>query len=509
MAGNQGSFETAGPRQRIGFGSAFEYYQTNGQEKNLCAFVLTSTGFPLIMLVLNRLFFLYGGFSMAASFRRIPVLLLLILQGSFSLDSSAQQPPAGPTGPLQLTLKEAVQLALKQNPQRIIAQLLVSESDRNSQIARAALLPQARVAASGSVNQYNLQSIERSKQRSDAGPFQVVEAGPAFSQTLLNLPLIRGYQIGREGTRQARADEQTTREIVVNAVVDQYLLILRALATRDAANARVALAQRLYEQATELQKTGIGLNIDTVRANVELQNERQNLIDAETLTHTTKYGLAALLDLPRDQDLEVADRLDFYDLPALDRQLLLNQALTSRPEIRSLNSQQRIAKLTTDAAGEQRLPQLDFSGFWYYQGSRFDNGVPAYTYEVSLQFPLFTGGRIRAEEAHAKLEEQHVAEIRRQLEAQIVNDVKSALDELAAARNSVDVANLGYKLAQEEVAQAQRRFQAGVTTNVEVVTAQDALARASDNQIGALYQFNLSRAALARATGEIEAMYTK
>jgi outer membrane protein len=102
-----------------------------------------------------------------------------------------------------------------------------------------------------------------------------------------------------------------------------------------------------------------------------------------------------------------------------------------------------------------------------------------------------------------------VAEIRRQVEAQIVNDVKSALDELAAARNSVDVANLGYKLAQDEVAQAQRRFQAGVTTNVEVVTAQDALARASDNQIGALFQFNLSRAALARATGEIEAMYTK
>jgi outer membrane protein TolC len=152
---------------------------------------------------------------------------------------------------------------------------------------------------------------------------------------------------------------------------------------------------------------------------------------------------------------------------------------------------------------------LEFSGFWYYQGSHFNNGIPAYSYELSLQFPIFTGGRIRAEEARAKLEEQHVAEIRRQVEAQIVDEVKSALDELTAARNSVDVANLGLQLAQEEVAQAQRRFQAGVTTNVEVITAQDALARASDNQIGALYQFNLSRASLARATGEIEAMYSK
>ena len=90
-----------------------------------------------------------------------------------------------------------------------------------------------------------------------------------------------------------------------------------------------------------------------------------------------------------------------------------------------------------------------------------------------------------------------------------MDEVKSALDQLTAARNSVDVANLGLQLAQEEVAQAQRRFQAGVTTNIEVITAQDELARASDNQIGALYQFNLSRAALARATGTIETMYTK
>jgi outer membrane protein len=445
---------------------------------------------------------------MPASSLRTRILLLAFLHTAFPLASFGQQTAASSSGIVQLTLKQAVQLALHQNPQRVIARLLIFESDRNSQIARSPLLPQADVEANGAINQYDLQSIERGH-RQDLGPFQVIEAGPVFSQTIFSLPLIRGYQIGREGTRESRADELTARETVVTAVVDQYLLILRALATRDAANARVALAQRLYEQATQLQKTGVGLNIDTVRANVELQNERQNLIDAETLTHTTRYGLAELLDLPRGQDLEVTDHLDFYDLPQLEKDTLLNQALATRPEILSLNSQQRIADLSADSAGEQRLPQLAFSGLWAYQGSRFNNGIPAYTYEVSLKFPIFTGGRIRAEEARATLEEQHVAEVRRQVEARIVDEVKSALDQLTAARHSVDVANLGMQLAQEEVAQAQRRFQAGVTTNIEVITAQDELARASDNQIGALYQFNLSRAALARATGTIETTYTK
>jgi outer membrane protein len=446
---------------------------------------------------------------MAVRFRQIPILLALLLQVAFAIESSAQQTSPASTGLLRLTLKEAVQLALKQNPQRIIAQLLVSESDRNSQIARSALLPQANMEAHGALSQYNLNSVEARPPRLRAGPYQFIEAGPSFSQTLLNLPQIRGYQIGREGTREARADEQTTRETVVGAIVEQYLLVLRALATRDAASSRVALAQRLFDQASELQKTGIGLNIDTVRANVELQNERQNLIDAETETRTTRYSLAELLDLPREQELEATDRLDFYNLPTLEKEALLDKALTSRPEIRSFNSQQRIARLSVDASREQRLPQVDFSGFWFYQGQHFNDGIPAYTYAVSLEFPLFTSGRIRAEVARAKLEEQRIGENRRQLEARIVREVKTAFDELLAARNAVDVANLGLKLAQDEVAQAQRRFEAGVTTNVEVITAQDALARASDNQISALFRFNLSRANLAQATGEIEAMYSK
>jgi outer membrane protein len=108
-----------------------------------------------------------------------------------------------------------------------------------------------------------------------------------------------------------------------------------------------------------------------------------------------------------------------------------------------------------------------------------------------------------------KLVTQQVDESRKQLEARIIQEVKSAADELDAARTAVEVANLALKLANDEVAQAQRRFQAGVTTNIEVITAQTSLAQANDNQIEALYNFNQSRANLARAMGEIENTYSK
>jgi outer membrane protein TolC len=73
----------------------------------------------------------------------------------------------------------------------------------------------------------------------------------------------------------------------------------------------------------------------------------------------------------------------------------------------------------------------------------------------------------------------------------------------------VEVANLGVQLSKQEVEQARDRFQAGVANNIEVISAQDSLARASDNQIAALYRFNQARADVAHAMGQMEAVYGK
>ncbi len=205
---------------------------------------------------------------MSAKWLRSCVIASVLTQCVCAAAARAQQAPAATPNPpstpyaqptsssaaLQLTLKQAVELALKQNPQRVIAKILLSESERNSQIARAPLLPQAGFGGVAALNQYNLQIVESQPRPLDAGPYQYIDVGPGYSQTLLNLPQIRAYQAGREGVKQARADERTAREIVVQAIVNQYLLILQALANRDAAQSRVDLAQRLYEQATQLQK---------------------------------------------------------------------------------------------------------------------------------------------------------------------------------------------------------------------------------------------------------------
>ncbi|HTV53384.1 MAG TPA: TolC family protein [Terriglobia bacterium] len=437
------------------------------------------------------------------------ILCALLFVAVFCEDGLAQSAPDPSPQTIPLTLKQAVQLALKKNPQVVASRLLFLESGRESQISRSALLPQASLTSIGVVRQYNRASVERTSRRTTGGPYQFIQAGPAYSQSLLDLPLFRSYQISCEGVREARAQENVTSEDVTASVVTQYILVLRAFAIYDAAKVRVDLAERLYEQASNLQKTGIGLNIDTTRAQVELQNERQNLIDAETSTHTTNYILAELLDLPRDQEPVVTDKLQFSYLPEFEETAAISTALMNRPEMQALASQERITHLEQKSASEERVPQIAFSGIWLYQGSRFNNGIPAYRYQIGFSVPLFTGGRIHAEIAQADLEQKRIEQNRQLLEARIVREVKSAIDELDAARKNVDVANLGLQLANDEVAQADRRFAAGVTTNVEVVTAQDALARANSNQIDALYRFNQSRVNLAQAMGEVQNTYAK
>jgi outer membrane protein TolC len=128
---------------------------------------------------------------------------------------------------------------------------------------------------------------------------------------------------------------------------------------------------------------------------------------------------------------------------------------------------------------------------------------------VVFDVPIFTGGRIHADDAIDDLELKKIAQRREDLQNQIAVDVKTAAAELASARSEVDVANQGVSLAQQEVQQARDRFTAGVANNIEVIQAQDALARASDNQIAALYSYNEARADLARATGQMESLYAK
>jgi outer membrane protein TolC len=296
---------------------------------------------------------------------------------------------------------------------------------------------------------------------------------------------------------------------VILLVVSQYIGTLRAMATVEASQSRVDLAQALYDQAADLQKEGVGTGIDTLRANVELQNEKQALLVAQTDRDASLFGLSRLLNLDPRQEITLGDSLSFFDTPQPDVNASLDEALAARQEWKALDSQVRAAEHDKRAAQDLRLPILRVDGNWVYEGTRLNNGIPVYNYEAAFNLPLFTGGRTHAEIVKSDLQLKVLDEQKADLRNQISLDVKTALLNLKSARNQVAVANLGVRLANEEVVQSRDRFKAGVANNIEVIQAQDALARANDNQIAALYRFNQARADYARSIGQMEKVYAK
>jgi outer membrane protein TolC len=415
---------------------------------------------------------------------------------------------------LRLTLDQAVALAIKQNPTAQIAVLTAAQSQQDKNIAQADLLPQVSARISDEAQKVNLRAQFGGKTPfpgfpKTLGPYQLFSAGPSVSAPIFDLTLWQRYQAARHTLDASKASSLSTREQVILLVVSQYIGTLRAVANVQASQSRVDLAQALYDQAADLQKEGVGTGIDTLRANVELQNEKQRLLEAENDRETLLFGLSRLLNLDPRQKVELADSLGFFDTPQPEVEASMEAALADRQEWKALASQIKAAQDQKKAAQDSRLPTVQFDGTFAYVGTSGNTTLPTYTYEGSINLPLFTGGRIRAEVVRADLEIKKLEEQRADLRNQIALDVKTALLNLQSARSEVQVANLGVQLSKDEVDQARDRFKAGVANNIEVIQAQDSLSRANDNQIAALYRFNQARADLARSIGQMEKIYAK
>ena len=421
---------------------------------------------------------------------------------------AAAQEPA----PLPLTLRDAVNLALKQSPMVILANLGVAQSEQQRLVARSGLLPQANVSAAEVDQRFNIEALLGRPFPGipeHAGPFQTFQAGAYFEAPVFDLTLWRRYRSAQIGVDASRSGEIAAREESVLLVVSQYLGSQRAAADVQSAQSQVDLAQALYDQAADLQAHGVGTGIDTLRANVQLQNNKQRLIMAKTALDTSLFGLARLLNVDPHRKIELADQVSFFETPAAPVDQTIERAYANRPELKQIATEERQADLALQGAADERMPRVTVSGDWAQQGLSPASVIPAYTYQANVSVPIFTGGKIQAERAEADLAIKQLQQKEQDLRNRIVLEVKTAIAQLDSARSEVDVANQGVELARQEVEQARDRFQAGVANNIETITAQDELARANDNQIGALYRYNQARADLAHSAGQMEALYAR
>ena len=154
------------------------------------------------------------------------------------------------------------------------------------------------------------------------------------------------------------------------------------------------------------------------------------------------------------------------------------------------------------AAKAERYPTLSANGYFGDEGLRLtNNSHGVFVATGAINFNVFDGGRIKSDIIQNNSELTNRRNEMEDLRGQIDYEVRSALLDLKAAADQVEVAKSNTQLAAESLRQSRDRFTAGVTNTVEIVQAQQAVAVADENLIGAQFQYNVAKVSLARALG--------
>ena len=417
-------------------------------------------------------------------------------------------------GPLSLSLKRAVEIATSQEgstPIQLSAESL-KQAELRSKEARAALLPDVEGAFSYENRTANLAAMGISLTRlpipgfqfpTFVGPFLTMDARASVTQSVFDVSSIRKFQASKVGVSAARSDSESASEQVAAVVARAYLGAVRADTDVETAQANVMLSQAVLRQAENQKNAGTGTGIEITRARVQLANDQQRLLVTENARRAAHLQLLRAMGVRLDSEVQLTDGLQYVAVDALTLENARAQALRDRPDYKAQQEREANARLMASATVMERLPSLAAFGDYGSSGSAFSNSLPTRTYGISLKVPLWDGARRDARRAESA--SQHRAEAIRtnDVREQIELDVRLALDALSSAQDQVKVAKDGLDLAESELEQARRRYQAGISDSLEVTDAQTRLERARDNQTAALYNYNVARIDLAQAMGVV------
>jgi outer membrane protein len=417
-------------------------------------------------------------------------------------------------GPVSLSLKRAVEIATSPEGSakvQLAAEALKQARARSAE-ARAAFLPDLESSFTDESRTTNLAALGISDIKlpipgfefpTFVGPFVTMDARATVTQSIFDFSSIRRFQESRAGVSAARSDIDSSGEQVAAQVARAYLAAIKADADVKTAQANVTLSEAVLTQTENQKKAGTGTGIEVTRAKVQLSNDRQHLLVSGNDQRRAYLQLLRAMGVRLDTEVVLTDKLGYAPVDAMTLEQAKAEALKERPDYHAQQEREATARLEASATKMERLPSLAAFGDYGSIGTGLNNALPTRTYGISLRVPLFDGGRKDARRAESVSEYRAEKVKTNDLKEQIDLDVRLALDGLHSADDEVKVAREGLELSENELAQARRRYAAGVANSLEVTDAQTRLERARDNQTAALYNYNAARIDLTEALGTI------
>lgn len=450
--------------------------------------------------------------STARRSRRTRAIIVLALPAWLAaLTTLPAQTPAATT----LSLGEAARLAARQSAAAVAARYRADQADARVTQRRADLLPNLSASALENGRTLNTATFGIDFPTATGqppvfdpdgeieGPVNTLDTRAHFSQSLFDRGAYVRVQSARASASASDFDADAVADQAAATAATAYVRAARADAQLSARVADSSLAEDLLRIAREQLAAGVGVGLDVTRAQSQLAAIRAQIIVVRNDRGRARFELLRSVGLPLDTRVTLTDSLAALSIDeALPSDTdAIAQAMRARADLRSMDAQLTAVDRQASAVRAERLPTVSAFGDYGAIGKNGGNMLGTYNWGVQLSLPLFDGFRRegRVEEQTALHREIDVR--RRDLREQASVEVRTALLDLASAREAVSAAQERVRLAEQEVSQASERFRAGVSGNADVFTASISLNGARTQVVDALAAYQTARIALARAEG--------
>ncbi len=440
---------------------------------------------------------------------RATALLVLLLAGPGVVKGI-------PSDTLYLDLDAAVDIARDQNPTLRVARLEVESREAGIQEIRGSYLPSLNV--SGGYNRNIMRPIIFLPDDSPFGGNGYLEVGSdnSFMATLsAQMPLYN--PVLNRSLDAARAERDLAGEQLrasrIELEYNVQLAFFDALLARESldvmrkslrnATENLERTRRMYEQGTVAE-------YDLIRAEVQTENLRPNVLQAENAYEQAVDYLKALIGVDKSQPLSVTGHLtDLAESRVADFRIAdASRSLEKNTELTQMDLQLNMLNYQRETARAGGLPSLGLAGNYQYQTEsnhfRFDDfrWVETFSAGFSLTIPLFNGFAVRQQTKQLDIAAEQVKLQRDYLEdnldIQLEGVLKSmlvAMEKTANARSNVRMAERGYEIAQT-------RYESGQGTLMELNDSEVALTQARFNLLQAKHEILQAKAEYDKFIGD-------
>lgn len=420
----------------------------------------------------------------------------------------------------QLTIENAVKLAIDKNRDLQVATLETTKAAQKVQEARGYALPT--VAASAQYLYYFNKQVsflpgsfvglgDNELATFRVGGSNAFLGGVAVSQPLFQASVRSGIKVAQlDGlaTEQALAD---VRASVVTDVKKAYLDVLITQEQLRLQQQSIARNEQALKDARSLLAQGRASRVDTLRAFVTLENLRPTLIQLTNRIGITKTVLKRTVGLDEREEVELQDSLRYDDAlfvtPGADAFL---DAVQARPEVRRLELVEQLNREQIALQTAEKQPKLSAIGLVQSQSQANNFRVDNYRWPVSsylglqVNVPIFTGFRMNSRIQQAQITRQQsetqLANLKEIVRAQVkigLANVQEARLRILTQQQTISVAELGYRITRD-------RWKQGIASRLDLTDAELSLTQAKSNYLQAVYDYLTAAVELDKVLGRIK-----